>query len=60
MQRAINRRVQARILLLRQASAGALRAREKEVEEALRQEMRFAEIFELNLGIFKLRHSMKC
>jgi len=59
MQRAINRRVQARVLMLRQASAGALRSKESEVEEALRQEMRFAEIFELNLGIFKLRYSMK-
>jgi ABC-type bacteriocin/lantibiotic exporter with double-glycine peptidase domain len=59
MQRARNRRVQARIWVLRQASAGALRASEKEVEEALRQQMRFAEIFELILGIFKLRYSMK-
>ena len=59
MQRAINRRVQARVLVLRQASAGTLRLRESELEDALRQEMRFAEVFELNLGIFKLRYSMK-
>jgi ABC-type bacteriocin/lantibiotic exporter with double-glycine peptidase domain len=59
MQRAINRRVQARILVLRQSSAGALRLRESDVEEALRQKLRFAEIFQLNLGIFKLRYSMK-
>jgi ABC-type bacteriocin/lantibiotic exporter with double-glycine peptidase domain len=59
MQRAINRRIQARVLVLRQTSAGALRSRAREVEEALRQELRFAEIFELNLGIFKLRYSMK-
>jgi len=59
MQRAINRRIEARILVLRQAGAGALRSRESEVQEALRQELRFAEIFELNLGIFKLRYSMK-
>ena len=59
MQRAINRRIQARILVLRQASAGALRTSMAEVEEALRQEMRFAEVFELNMGVFKLRYSMK-
>lgn len=59
MQRAINRRVQARVLVLREASAGTLKSSEAEVEEGLRQEMRFAEIFELNLGIFKLRYSMK-
>jgi ABC-type bacteriocin/lantibiotic exporter with double-glycine peptidase domain len=59
MQRAINRRIQARIMVLRQASAGTLRTSVAEVEETLRQEMRFAEIFELNLGIFKLRYSMK-
>jgi ABC-type bacteriocin/lantibiotic exporter with double-glycine peptidase domain len=59
MQRAINRRVQARVRVLRQASAGALLSGEREVEQALRQEMRFAEVFALNLGIFKLRYSMK-
>lgn len=59
MQRAINRRIQTRILVLRQASAGALRSSVTEAEEALRQEMRFAEVFELNMGVFKLRYSMK-
>ncbi len=59
MQRAINRRVQSRIVVLRQASVGVLYEGTSDVERALRQEMRFAEIFQLNLGIFKLRYSMK-
>ena len=56
MQRAINRRVQSRIVVLREASVGVLPLRT--VETALRQELRFAEIFELNMGIFKLKYSM--
>ena len=59
MQRAINRRVRARIAVLRQASVGVLLQKTSDVERALQQELRFAEIFELNLGIFKLRYSMK-
>jgi len=59
MQRAINRRVQSRIAVLRQASVGVLREGTQDVERALQQEMRFAEIFQLNLGIFKVRYSMK-
>jgi len=61
MQRAINRRVQSRIAILREASTGVLVAgnREAEVTRALKQELRFAEIFSLNLGIVKLRYSMK-
>jgi len=58
MQRAINRKVRIRIAVLRQASAGVL-ARANETERALKQQLRFAEIFQLNLGIFKLRYSMK-
>ena len=58
MQRAINRRVQARITLMREAGVGVLAAKAKEVETKLRQEMRFEEIFRLNLGIFKLKFSM--
>ncbi len=59
MQRAINRRVQSRIAILREASVGVLMNSTVETEKALQQEMRFAEIFQLNLGIFKLRYSMK-
>jgi len=59
MQMAINRRVQARITVLRQASVGVLLQKTSDVERALQQELRFAEIFQLNLGIFKLRYSMK-
>ena len=59
MQRAINRRVRSRIAVLRQASAGVLLTGTHDVEKALKQEMRFAEVFQLNLGIVKLRYSMK-
>jgi ABC-type bacteriocin/lantibiotic exporter with double-glycine peptidase domain len=59
MQRAINRRVQARIAVLRDASVGVLQSGTGDVEKALQQDLRFAEIFQLNLGIFKLRYSMK-
>ena len=60
MQAAINRRVQARINVLRQASVGVLvsGAGEAEVERVLKQELRFAKIFSLNLGVVKLRYSM--
>lgn len=59
MQRAINRRVQSRIAILRKASVGVLQGATGDVEKTLQQEMRFAEIFQLNLGIFKLKYSMK-
>ena len=59
MQRAINRRVQARIAVLRQASVGVLQGAAGDVEKTLQQDLRFAEIFQLNLGIFKLKYSMK-
>lgn len=60
MQGAINRRVRSRINVLRQASVGVLGAGagEVEVERALKQELRFAKIFSLNLGIVKLKYSM--
>ncbi len=59
MQRAINRRVSSRIAVLRQASAGVLLTGTHAVEKSLKQAMRFAEVFQLNLGIVKLRYSMK-
>lgn len=59
MQSAINRRVKSRIAVLRQTSVGVLLQKTSDVEQALQQELRFAEIFQLNLGIFKLRYSMK-
>jgi ABC-type bacteriocin/lantibiotic exporter with double-glycine peptidase domain len=60
MQAAINRRVQSRINVLRQASVGVLvpGVGEAEVARVLKQELRFAEIFSLNLGVVKLRYSM--
>jgi len=59
MQRAINRRVSSRIAVLRQASAGVLLTGTLAAEKTLKQAMRFAEVFQLNLGIVKLRYSMK-
>ena len=60
MQAAINRRVQSRINVLRQASVGVLvpEVGEAEVARVLKQELRFADIFSLNLGVIKLRYSM--
>ena len=57
MQVAINRRVQLRIGKLREASIGVLRAHSEQAER--KQRNRFAEIFVLDLGIVKLRFSMK-
>jgi len=58
MQRAINRRVRARIAVLREASVGMLESSARDEERRLRQELRFAEIFRLNLGIYELKYSM--
>ena len=58
MQRAINRRAQSRIAILREATVGVLQAGTGNVERALAQDLRFAEIFQLNLGIVKLKYSM--
>jgi ABC-type bacteriocin/lantibiotic exporter with double-glycine peptidase domain len=59
MQLAINRKVQSRIIVLRKVSAGVLREEPSEADRAHEQKLRFAEIFYLNLGIIKLRFSMK-
>jgi ABC-type bacteriocin/lantibiotic exporter with double-glycine peptidase domain len=59
MQRAINRRVQSRIGVLRHVSTAVLQAGTDEAEKAWRQKARFAEVFELNLGVIKLRFTMK-
>ena len=60
MQAAINRRVQSRIEVLRHASVDVLAAQGGEAEAArvIRQELRFARIFSLNMGVVKLRYSM--
>jgi ABC-type bacteriocin/lantibiotic exporter with double-glycine peptidase domain len=60
MQAAINRRVQSRINVLREASVDVLVPRMGDAEAARvrKQELRFAEIFTLNLGVVKLRYSM--
>jgi ABC-type bacteriocin/lantibiotic exporter with double-glycine peptidase domain len=57
MQAAINRRVRVRIGVLRKASVGTLLVDGRAAGRA--QMARFADIFELNLGILKLRFSMK-
>ena len=57
MQAAINRRVRSRIGVLRAASVGALLADGRAAARA--QKAKFTDIFELNLGIVKLRFSMK-
>jgi ABC-type bacteriocin/lantibiotic exporter with double-glycine peptidase domain len=57
MQSAINRRAQSRIRVLRKASVAVLLGGSERAEKAQRH--RFAEIFELDLGIVKLRFSMK-
>ena len=60
MQAAINRRVQARIKVLREASVDVLAPQrgEAEIARVMKQELRFAKIFSLNLGVVKLRYSM--
>jgi ABC-type bacteriocin/lantibiotic exporter with double-glycine peptidase domain len=58
MQRAINRRVQSRIAALREAGVVVLQAASSSAERALHHDLKFAEIFRLNLGIFKLKYSM--
>ena len=59
MQNAINRRVQARIGMLRHVSTAVLLSGTDDAEKAARQKERFAEIFEVNLGVIKLRFTMK-
>jgi hypothetical protein len=49
---------QSRIVVLRETSVDVLPRMGDEMQTALRQDMRFAEIFELNVGIFKLKYSM--
>jgi ABC-type bacteriocin/lantibiotic exporter with double-glycine peptidase domain len=57
MQAAFNRKVRLRISVLRRASVGALLVDGRAAGRA--QMTRFADIFELSLGIVKLRFSMK-
>jgi ABC-type multidrug transport system fused ATPase/permease subunit len=57
MQRAINRRAQARIAILRQTSAGVLDDQTPQAN-ADPQEARFAKVFDLNIGVYKLKYSM--
>ena len=59
MQAAINRRVKTRINVLRRASVSVLRVGTSEAEREQEQKERFAEVFELNLGVVKLRFTMK-
>ena len=59
MQRAVNVRVQSRIGVLRRVSTAVLRAGTDESEKPWRQKARFDDIFELNLGVIRLRFTMK-
>ena len=56
MQRAINRRAQARIEVLREASAEIIGAETEAGERD--QEARFARVFRLNMGVYRLKFSM--
>jgi ABC-type bacteriocin/lantibiotic exporter with double-glycine peptidase domain len=58
MQRAINRRDKARVAVLRQASASVIDEEREEIVRAVAQEVRFGEIFHLNMGIFRLKFTM--
>ena len=57
MQRAVTRRAQARIAKLREAS-GALVGEEEGADLRRQQESRFAEVFRLNMGVYKLKYTM--
>lgn len=57
IQQAINRRAQARIALLREASAEVIGGKDGKAGMA-KQEGRFADVFELNMGVYKLKFSM--
>ena len=56
MQRAINRRAQARIATLREASASVIG--EQVAATIDDQEARFARVFKLNMGVYRLKYSM--
>ena len=57
MQRAVTRRAQARIAKLREAS-GAMVGDEEGADLRREQDARFAEVFRLNMGVYKLKYSM--
>ncbi len=57
IQQAINRRAQARIALLREASAQVVGGEDGQAGTAT-QEGRFADVFVLNMGVYKLKFSM--
>ena len=57
MQRAINRRAQERIATLREASAGVIGS-DATHDVSAEQERRFAHVFELNIGVFRLKYGM--
>ena len=56
IQRAINRRAQARIAVLREASAGVIDGGDGAA--STEQDDRFARVFTLNIGVYKLKYSM--
>ena len=57
MQRGINRRAQARIATLREASGGVI-GHDGVSDERARQERRFARVFKLNIGVYRLKYGM--
>lgn len=58
MQRAINRRVQARIAALREAGADVIAEQADAPAGELSHEGRFREVFRLDVGIFKLKFTL--
>jgi ABC-type bacteriocin/lantibiotic exporter with double-glycine peptidase domain len=56
MQRAINRRVRERITTLRAATAGAVDTHTETIR--LSQEVRFREVFHLNMGIVEFKYTL--
>ena len=55
IQRAVNRRAQKRIAILREASAGVI---DGEHNPEADQEERFSSVFTLNMGVYRLKYSM--
>src|SRR5271167_384983 len=58
MQHAINRRTGARVWLLRQISVGVVAPGEGDEKRRRADDMRIGRVFELNMGIFKLKFTM--
>jgi ABC-type multidrug transport system fused ATPase/permease subunit len=58
IQRAINKRVRERVATLRQTSSAVIHASTEDITEAIAQDVRFGEVFRLNMGIVQLKVSL--